>query len=81
MSVRCLALKPLAARCPTPQRCHVGLGPCLVDEDQPSRIDAALTAYPSRPLSGDVRAVTLAGDLRLFLCVSSCAWTNAQTDR
>jgi len=45
---------------------HVGLGPGLVDEDQPPRIDPALVFVPPGPLPGNVRAILLAGEHGFF---------------
>jgi hypothetical protein len=55
-----LGLKPLSTQTPSAQRRHVGLGPGLIDEDEPPRIDLALIGLPARPLAGDVRPVLLA---------------------
>ena len=61
-----LAMQPAAARCPAPQRRHVGLGPGLVDEHQAGRIDAVLILDPLRPPARDVGAIPLAGDHAFF---------------
>jgi hypothetical protein len=45
-SVRNLGGKSVPARCPSPQRGHVGPGPGLVDEDQPLSFDATLILCP-----------------------------------
>ena len=51
-------MRPDAARSvPAAQRCHVGLDPRLVDEDQAGRIDPALVGFPARPLTRDVGAI------------------------
>jgi len=42
---------------------HVGLGPGLVDEDQPPGIDPALIFAPPGPPPGNVRSILLAGEL------------------
>ena len=52
---------------PASQRRHIGLGPGLVDEDQPRGLDLGLMFQPLRAASGDVGTVLLAGDQRLFL--------------
>ena len=52
---------------PASERRHVGLGPGLVDEDQPRGLDLGLIFQPLRAASGDVGTVLLAGDQRLFL--------------
>ena len=66
-AVRHLGPKSLATRRPAPQRRHVGLSPGLVDEHQAGRIDPGLTRLPLHSPPGDVGAVLLAGDQRLFL--------------
>ena len=66
-AVRHLGVEALAARCPAPQRCHIGLGPGLVDEHQPSWIDPILILGPLRPPTGDIGAILLGGNQRLFL--------------
>ena len=73
VAVRDLGRQALPARPPAPQRSHVGLGPGLVDEDQASRIDAALIGPPLLAPAGYVRAVAFAGDQRLFLKLSPCS--------
>ena len=80
-AVRDLGVEPLAARRPAPERRHIGLGPGLVDEDEAARIDPALIGGPPRAPSRHVGAIPLAGDQRLFLCVSLSAWTNSHTER
>jgi hypothetical protein len=57
----------LAARCPAPQRCHIGLCPGLIDEHQPSGIDPILILGPLRPPASDIGAILLGGNQRLFL--------------
>jgi hypothetical protein len=65
--MRHVSLDPLPARRPSPQRCHIGFGPSLVDEDQPGRIDPAAVFTPLRAAAGDVGAPLLGSDQRLFL--------------
>jgi hypothetical protein len=60
MPIRRLGLEPLTPHAPSPKGRHVGLGPGLIDEDDPSRIDLTLVGLPARPLAGDVRPVLLA---------------------
>jgi hypothetical protein len=79
--MRHVSLDPLSARCPSPQRRHVGFGPCLIDEDQPGRIDVAAVLAPLRAAAGDVGAVLLGCDQRLFLKLSFSRWTNSHTER
>jgi hypothetical protein len=66
VTVRRLADQALAAKAPASQRRHVGLGPSLIDEDEPRRIDFRLILLPSRAPPGDVRPVPLAGDRGFF---------------
>ena len=80
-AVRDLGRQPLAARRPAPERRHIGLRPGFVDEDEAARIDPALMGGPPRAPSRHVGAIPLAGDQRLFLCVSRSAWTNSHTER
>lgn len=74
-----VALEARAAGAPAPQGRHVGLDPGLIDEDEAGGVDARLIFQPLLASAGDVRAALLAGDQRLFLCVSPCARTKAQT--
>ena len=45
---------------------HVRLGPGLIDEDQPTRVQRRLVLAPFRPGLGDVRSILLGGPERLF---------------
>ena len=63
---RNLSLQPLAARGPTPQRPHVGLGPSLINEHQSARIKPRLMCLPPHPLAGHVGPVLLAGQHGFF---------------
>ena len=45
---------------------HVGLGPGLVDEDKPPRIDRRLTRLPALTPPGDVRPVLFGGAKAFF---------------
>jgi hypothetical protein len=45
---------------------HVGFGPSLVDEDQPTRIKPTLVLLPLAPPAGDVGAVLLGGEQAFF---------------
>ena len=65
-AVRDLGDKPAAARRPSPQRGHIGLGPGLVDEDQALRLDAVLIFCPLRPPARDVGAVAFASHHAFF---------------
>ena len=60
VAMRHPALQSVTAWCPTPDRRHVGLGPGFIDEDQPSRIEAALVFLPLGPSTRDVRTILLA---------------------
>jgi hypothetical protein len=60
VTVRDHAGEPLAARAPAADRRHIGLDPGLVDEDQPSRIEAALIFLPLSPPARDVRTALFA---------------------
>jgi len=66
-AVRHLGFDALTARCPTPQRRHIGLGPGLIDEHQPSGINPIPILGPLRPPTGDIGAILLGGNQRLFL--------------
>ena len=65
-TVRDFGGEPHAAGRPSPQRCHVRLGPGLVDEDQTLRLDPALILFPLRSLASDVGTITFAGDESFF---------------
>jgi hypothetical protein len=66
VAMRNLDHEPFALRRPSPKRLHVGLRPRLVDEDQTSRIDLALTVHPLDAPPRDVRSVAFAGDHGFF---------------
>lgn len=59
--------QPVAHRGPAIEPDHVGLGPGLIDEDQPARVQLRLVLAPLRPGLGDVRSILLGGPERLFL--------------
>ena len=61
MAVRNFGDKPVSSQRPSPQRRHVGLCPCLVDEDQALRRDPALTLNPSGPPLRHVGTIAFAG--------------------
>ena len=46
---------------------HVRLGPGLIDEDQPTRVQLRLVLAPFLSGLGDVRSILLGGPERLFL--------------
>ena len=54
------------ARRPAPDRRHVGLGPGLVDEDQPPGIKPPLVLLPLFPPARDLRPQLLDGEQRFF---------------
>ena len=64
--VRHLGVQWLATPVPTMAAGHVGLGPRLVDEDQPPGIDAGLVLLPPGPPTSDVRAILFAGEHGFF---------------
>lgn len=61
-----LADQTFAARRPTSQRRHVGLGPSLINEDKPLDVNAALMRLPAFALAGDVRPVLFTGQRGFF---------------
>jgi hypothetical protein len=65
-AVRDFGSEPHAAGRPSPQWCHVRLGPGLIDEGQTLRLDPALILFPLRSLVRDVGAIALAGDESFF---------------
>jgi hypothetical protein len=67
VAVRHLGEEPVAARCPSPERRHVGLGPGFVDEDQAGRVNPLLVGLPLLPPTRHVGAVLLGRNQRLFL--------------
>jgi len=60
---------------------HVGLGPGLVDKDQPFGVKPALMFPPLLAPAGDIGAVLLAGVQALFLNVMPSRAKNAQARR
>jgi len=65
-TVRDLGHAALAARRPSAQWSHVGLGPGLVDEDQALRRDAILILCPLRPPPRHVGAIAFASHHAFF---------------
>ena len=63
---RGLGLHPIAARSPSAQRRHVGLGPGFVDEHQALGIDAPLILAPLLTSPGDVGTILLLGEQAFF---------------
>ena len=66
VAVRHLGVQWLATPVPAMAAGHVGLGPRLVDEDQPPGIDAGLVFLPPGPPTSDVRAILFAGEHGFF---------------
>lgn len=66
MAVRSEAAQALAFRLPAAQRRHVGLDPRLIDEDQPSWVEAGLQGSPAPPPPRDVSTHLLKGEQRFF---------------
>ena len=66
MPIRDLGAEPLAAWCPAAQRRHVGLGPCLIDEDQAGGINPVLIATPLGAAPGNVGTVLFPGEHGFF---------------
>ena len=65
---------------PAAKRGHVGLGPCLIDEDEAGYIDPAAALEPLGAPARHIGTLLLGGDQRLFLCVSFSAWTKSHTE-
>lgn len=47
--------KPLAARAPTSQGCHVGFDPCLIEENETFWINPVLIGLPTGSFASDIR--------------------------
>lgn len=62
----CAPDQAFAFGCPTPQRCHVGLGPCFINEHEAARVDPALMSLPAGTAATHVWAVLFLGALGLF---------------
>src|SRR6202043_1679048 len=56
-AVRYLGFDALTARRPAPQRRHIGFGPGLIDEPQPSAFDPIPILGPLRPPTGDIGTI------------------------
>ena len=78
---RHLRLQPLAFGRPAAERRHIRFGPGLVDENQPAGIDQSPIFDPLQSAAGDIGAIPLTGDQRLFLYDSFSACTNSHTER
>ena len=66
MAERRRCFEPLPTRTPAAQRCHVGLDPRLVDEDQARSINLALMGFPACPLTSDVGTILFGRQDRFF---------------
>ena len=66
MSVGGVSGQAFTPGCPAAQRCHVGLGPGFVDEDEPARVDPLLMTLPAVPAPGHIRPQLLGGPQRSF---------------
>jgi len=66
MPIRNFTEQPGAARRPAAQWRHVGLGPGLVDEGQPVRLNPRLIAAPLQAPARDVGTILFAGVNRFF---------------
>lgn len=66
MAVRYFGDQLVASRCPAAQACHVGLGPCFIDEHEPARIKPALICLPAHALARDVPSILLGCEQRFF---------------
>ena len=66
MAVRSKASQALAPGPPAAQRCHVGLDPGLINEDELGGIEIALPGSPSRSPARDVGAGLLKCEQRFF---------------
>ena len=66
MPVRYSINQSMAQFGPAVEPDHVGLGPGLVDEDQPARVQLRLVPAPFRAGLGDVRSILSGGPERLY---------------
>src|ERR1700684_1297582 len=67
MTMRHLLHQTLSHRGSSPQACHVGLAPGLIDEDQAMDIVAGLIDSPLLASCCDIGPILLGGRERLFL--------------
>jgi len=68
--------QPRAAPTPSMTAGHVGGGPCLVDEDEPLRVEIRLGVEPGAALAQDVGTVLLDRVAGLFFRVIPRRWKN-----
>jgi len=66
VAIRHLCVKPLTFGRPTPQRCHVGLGPGFIDEHEAGGIRPPLILLPLLAPPGDLRPQLLGGKNAFF---------------
>jgi hypothetical protein len=66
MAVRRLPAQALSFQAPAMGPDHVGLGPCLIDEDEAGGINLSLMPFPACPSARDVGPVLFAGQQRFF---------------
>ena len=62
MAVRDFGDQPVTSLRPAAQACHVGLGPCFVDEHEPAWIKPALMCFPTQALARYVPPILLGCD-------------------
>lgn len=66
VAMRCKCMQTLALRSPTPDGRHVGLDPCLVNEDEPFGIEMRLEGFPSLTSASDIGAGLFKGEQCFF---------------
>ena len=66
VAVRHARIKTLPAQAPAAQRCHVGLDPGLIDEDQAPGVNLVLMGLPACALERDVAAGLLGRQYGFF---------------
>ena len=66
MTVRGEASQTLAFVTPALDRCHIGLYPGFIDEDQSFGVEPRLKAVPALPAASDVGTGLLKGEQRFF---------------
>lgn len=66
VTMRGKAAQALAAWPPAAQGCHVGLDPCLIDKNQPARVEAGLEGPPALATPRNVGPGLLKGEQCFF---------------
>lgn len=66
MSARCLGEQRLPLAAPAMGRCHIGLGPGLIDKDKAFRCRSFLILLPLLTPVGNVRPILFAGEYGFF---------------